>query len=78
MRSVHRVVVVTDATMSQLGVVGRIRDVLNRRLDTVTVQVIDTIESEPTINMVEAGSCISITAVRAGCYCDRIVHIRCT
>lgn len=56
MRRVNRVFIVTDATMSKLGVVDRIRDVLNRRLNMVTMQVVDTIDSEPSISMVEVGA----------------------
>ncbi|MEI5098359.1 bifunctional acetaldehyde-CoA/alcohol dehydrogenase [Streptomyces sp. PmtG] len=56
MPDVHRVTVVTDATMTRLGFVDRIRHVLRGRQQTVTVQVIDNVEPEPSIDSVERGA----------------------
>ncbi|MGA4837610.1 bifunctional acetaldehyde-CoA/alcohol dehydrogenase [Streptomyces sp. G45] len=56
MPDVHRVTIVTDATMTRLGFVDRIRHVLRGRPGTVTVQVIDTVEPEPSIDSVEHGA----------------------
>ncbi len=49
MYGVDRVTIVTDATMTKLGFVDRIIDVLNRRPGKVALQIIDNIEPEPTI-----------------------------
>ncbi|GGV32079.1 bifunctional acetaldehyde-CoA/alcohol dehydrogenase [Streptomyces spectabilis] len=56
MPDVHRVTVVTDATMTRLGFVDRIRHVLRGRRQTVTVQVIDNVEPEPSIDAVQRGA----------------------
>ncbi|MCI3928863.1 bifunctional acetaldehyde-CoA/alcohol dehydrogenase [Streptomyces sp. AN091965] len=56
MPDVHRVTVVTDATMTRLGFVDRIRHVLRGRQQTVTVQVIDNVEPEPSIDSVQRGA----------------------
>lgn len=52
MPDVHRVTVVTDATMTRLGLVDRVERVLRRRREPVTVQVIDNVEPEPSIDSV--------------------------
>jgi acetaldehyde dehydrogenase/alcohol dehydrogenase len=49
MYGIERVTIVTDATMTKLGFVDRIIDVLNRRPNKVALQIIDNIEPEPTI-----------------------------
>lgn len=52
MPEVHRVTIVTDATMTRLGYVDKILDVLHRRENKISVQIIDNTEPEPTINTV--------------------------
>ncbi|MFI6466206.1 bifunctional acetaldehyde-CoA/alcohol dehydrogenase [Streptomyces sp. NPDC050538] len=56
MPDVHRVTVVTDATMTRLGFVDRIERVLRRRREPVTIQVIDNVEPEPSIDSVRRGA----------------------
>ncbi|WP_449342379.1 aldehyde dehydrogenase family protein, partial [Streptomyces aurantiogriseus] len=52
MPDVHRVTIVTDATMTRLGFVDRINRVLKRRPEPVTLQIIDNVEPEPSIDSV--------------------------
>ncbi len=47
MADVERVTIVTDATMTTLGFVDRVLEVLNRRPNKVSVQIIDQVEPEP-------------------------------
>ena len=47
MRGVERVTIVTDDTMTKLGYVDKIMDVLNRRENRVQVQLINTVRPEP-------------------------------
>ncbi len=56
MPDVHRVTVVTDATMTRLGFVDRVTRVLQRRREPVTLQVIDNVEPEPSIDSVRRGA----------------------
>ncbi|MEU9580399.1 bifunctional acetaldehyde-CoA/alcohol dehydrogenase [Streptomyces chilikensis] len=56
MPGVHRVTVVTDATMTRLGFVDRISRVLQRRREPVTLQIIDTVQPEPSIDSVREGA----------------------
>ncbi|MDQ0958097.1 acetaldehyde dehydrogenase/alcohol dehydrogenase [Streptomyces sp. B4I13] len=56
MPDVHRVTIVTDATMTRLGFVDRIGHVLQRRPEPVTVQIIDNVEPEPSIDSVQRGA----------------------
>ncbi|MFI8191909.1 bifunctional acetaldehyde-CoA/alcohol dehydrogenase [Streptomyces sp. NPDC085946] len=56
MPDVHRVTIVTDATMTRLGFVDRITRVLQRRREPVTVQIIDSVEPEPSIDSVQRGA----------------------
>ncbi|MFF0201443.1 bifunctional acetaldehyde-CoA/alcohol dehydrogenase [Streptomyces sp. NPDC005017] len=56
MPDVHRVTVVTDATMTRLGLVDRVTRVLQRRHDPVTLQIIDNVEPEPSIDSVRRGA----------------------
>ncbi|MFL4951367.1 bifunctional acetaldehyde-CoA/alcohol dehydrogenase [Streptomyces sp. MMS24-I31] len=56
MPDVHRVTIVTDATMTRLGFVDRVTRVLQRRREPVTVQVIDNVEPEPSIDSVRRGA----------------------
>ncbi|GEK22620.1 bifunctional acetaldehyde-CoA/alcohol dehydrogenase [Cellulomonas xylanilytica] len=56
MPDVERVTIVTDATMTTLGFVDRIIDVLNRRSSKVALQIIDQVEPEPSVRTVQAGA----------------------
>ncbi|WP_330347121.1 bifunctional acetaldehyde-CoA/alcohol dehydrogenase [Streptomyces sp. NBC_00582] len=56
MPDIHRVTVVTDATMTRLGLVDRVERVLRRRREPVTLQVIDDVEPEPSIDSVRRGA----------------------
>ncbi|MFF9896212.1 bifunctional acetaldehyde-CoA/alcohol dehydrogenase [Streptomyces longispororuber] len=56
MPDVHRVTVVTDATMTRLGFVDRISRVLQHRPQPVTLQIIDNVEPEPSIASVQRGA----------------------
>ncbi|MEU3093003.1 bifunctional acetaldehyde-CoA/alcohol dehydrogenase [Streptomyces massasporeus] len=56
MPDVHRVTVVTDATMTRLGFVDRISRVLQRRREPVTLQIIDNVQPEPSIDSVQHGA----------------------
>ncbi|WP_406164653.1 bifunctional acetaldehyde-CoA/alcohol dehydrogenase [Streptomyces sp. NBC_00996] len=56
MPGIHRVTVVTDATMTRLGLVDRVERVLRRRREPVTIQVIDNVEPEPSIDSVRRGA----------------------
>ncbi|MFF9807999.1 bifunctional acetaldehyde-CoA/alcohol dehydrogenase [Streptomyces coeruleorubidus] len=56
MPDVHRVTIVTDATMTRLGFVDRIDRVLKRRPEPVTLQIIDNVEPEPSIDSVQRGA----------------------
>ena len=56
MPEVHRVTIVTDATMTRLGFVDRITRVLQRRPEPVTLQIIDNVEPEPSIDSVRRGA----------------------
>ncbi|MFE5208883.1 bifunctional acetaldehyde-CoA/alcohol dehydrogenase [Streptomyces sp. NPDC056600] len=56
MPDVHRVTVVTDATMTRLGFVDRISRVLRRRREPVVLQIIDNVQPEPSIDSVRDGA----------------------
>lgn len=56
MADVERVTIITDATMTRLGYVDTIRDVLDRRPRPVALQVIDSVEPEPSIGTVQRGA----------------------
>jgi acetaldehyde dehydrogenase/alcohol dehydrogenase len=56
MRGVERVTIVTDETMTKLGYVDKITDVLNRRANRVQVQLINTVKPEPKVSEVKAGA----------------------
>ncbi|MFJ4483654.1 bifunctional acetaldehyde-CoA/alcohol dehydrogenase [Streptomyces longwoodensis] len=56
MPDVHRVTIVTDTTMTRLGFVDRVSRVLQRRQEPVTVQIIDTVQPEPSIDSVQHGA----------------------
>ncbi|MFC4613863.1 bifunctional acetaldehyde-CoA/alcohol dehydrogenase [Cellulomonas algicola] len=56
MPDVERVTIVTDATMTTLGFVDKIIDVLNRRHSKVALQIIDQVEPEPSVRTVQNGA----------------------
>ncbi|MYS80357.1 bifunctional acetaldehyde-CoA/alcohol dehydrogenase [Embleya scabrispora] len=56
MPHVHRVTIVTDTTMTRLGYVDRIRRVLHSRELPVTIQIIDDVLPEPSIDSVRRGA----------------------
>ena len=56
MPDVERVTIVTDATMTTLGFVDKIIDVLNRRQTKVALQIIDEVEPEPSVRTVQKGA----------------------
>ncbi|MFI1563386.1 bifunctional acetaldehyde-CoA/alcohol dehydrogenase [Streptomyces sp. NPDC020490] len=56
MPDVHRVTVVTDRTMEQLGFVRRVTEILNSREEPVLMQYIDNIEPNPELSTVQAGA----------------------
>lgn len=56
MADVERVTIVTDATMTTLGFVDKVLDVLRRRTNNVAVQIIDQVEPEPSVKTVQAGA----------------------
>ncbi|WP_208012555.1 bifunctional acetaldehyde-CoA/alcohol dehydrogenase [Cellulomonas shaoxiangyii] len=56
MAGVERVTIVTDSTMTTLGFVDRVIDVLNRRGNRVALQIIDQVEPEPSVRTVQAGA----------------------
>jgi acetaldehyde dehydrogenase/alcohol dehydrogenase len=56
MPDVHRVTVVTDPTMTRLGYVDRVISVLQQRPERVALQVIDSVEPEPSVATVDQGA----------------------
>ncbi|MFI1599275.1 bifunctional acetaldehyde-CoA/alcohol dehydrogenase [Streptomyces venezuelae] len=56
MDGIKRVSIVTDRTMSDLGFVARVTDILAARPSAVTVQVIDDVEPNPELSTVRAGA----------------------
>jgi acetaldehyde dehydrogenase/alcohol dehydrogenase len=56
MRNVNRVTIVTDKTMTNLGFVDKILNVLARRENPVSLQIMDNVLPEPTVAAVEAGA----------------------
>lgn len=58
MPGIRRVTVVTDATMTRLGYVDRINRTLQSRETPVTVQVIDNVLPEPSIDSVQRGAAL--------------------
>ncbi|MFE0173900.1 bifunctional acetaldehyde-CoA/alcohol dehydrogenase [Streptomyces sp. NPDC059002] len=56
MEGIRRVSIVTDKTMSTLGFVARVTDILAARPEAVTVQVIDNVEPNPELSTVRAGA----------------------
>ncbi|MFI2661655.1 bifunctional acetaldehyde-CoA/alcohol dehydrogenase [Micromonospora carbonacea] len=58
MPDVHRVTVVTDATMTRLGFVDRVNRILQRRPGHVALQIIDDVEPEPSVETVDRGAAL--------------------
>ncbi|MDL5350502.1 bifunctional acetaldehyde-CoA/alcohol dehydrogenase [Microbacterium sp. zg-YB36] len=56
MKGIERVTIVTDATMTKLGFVDRVLDVLGRRPNRVHLQIIDDVTPEPTVSSVQRGA----------------------
>ncbi len=56
MRGLERVTIVTDETMTKLGYVDKIMDVLNRRENRVQVQLLNQVRPEPKVSEVRAGA----------------------
>ncbi|WP_029068457.1 bifunctional acetaldehyde-CoA/alcohol dehydrogenase [Jonesia quinghaiensis] len=57
MRGINRVTIVTDPTMTKLGFVDKILDVLNRRPgNRIALQIIDNVMPEPTVTFVQEGA----------------------
>jgi acetaldehyde dehydrogenase / alcohol dehydrogenase len=56
MPDVERVTIVTDSTMTALGFVDKVLDVLHRRGNHVAVQIIDEVEPEPSVRTVQKGA----------------------
>ena len=56
MRGVERVTIVTDETMTKLGYVDKIMNVLNRRENRVQVQLLNQVRPEPKVSEVRAGA----------------------
>nr|WP_322645543.1 bifunctional acetaldehyde-CoA/alcohol dehydrogenase [Oerskovia sp. JB1-3-2] len=56
MRDVHRVTVVTDKVMNTIGVVDKVLDMLARRDEKVAIQIIDSVEPEPSVETVNRGA----------------------
>ncbi|HJD82824.1 bifunctional acetaldehyde-CoA/alcohol dehydrogenase [Kitasatospora aureofaciens] len=58
MPNAHRIVVVTDRTMVEIGHLERIRGVLDRRREPVEVRVVDDVEPNPSIDTVRKGAAL--------------------
>ncbi len=58
MKGINRVTIVTDHTMTRIGFVDKIRDVLKRRANDVMIQVFDDVEPEPSVGTVHRGAAI--------------------
>jgi acetaldehyde dehydrogenase/alcohol dehydrogenase len=56
MPDIHRVTIVTDATMTRLGIVDKVTAVLGRRPQRVVLQIIDDVEAEPSVETVDRGA----------------------
>ncbi len=56
MPDLHRVTIVTDTTMTRLGFVDRVSRVLRHRPEPVTLQIIDNVQPEPSIDSVQHGA----------------------
>jgi acetaldehyde dehydrogenase/alcohol dehydrogenase len=56
MNDVERVTIITDATMTRIGIVDKVIDVVQRRPNKVSLQIIDNVEPEPSIQTVTKGA----------------------
>jgi len=56
MPKAHRIVVVTDRTMVEIGHLERVRGILDRRREPVEVRVVDFVEPNPSIDTVRKGA----------------------
>ena len=56
MEGITRVTIVTDHTMTKLGFVDKVIDVLRRRPNNVAFQIMDNVEPEPSIATVKKGA----------------------
>lgn len=56
MRDVERVTIITDETMTRLGYVDKVMDVLNARDQRVQVQLLSNVRPEPKVSEVKAGA----------------------
>lgn len=56
MRGMSKVTIVTDAVMTQIGVVDKVLEQLAARTEKVSIQIIDDIEPEPTVATVTKGA----------------------
>jgi len=56
MPDVERVTIITDATMTRIGIVDKVIDVLRRRTNNVSLQIIDNVEPEPSVGTVTKGA----------------------
>ncbi|MGW2372623.1 bifunctional acetaldehyde-CoA/alcohol dehydrogenase [Kitasatospora sp. NPDC001683] len=56
MPNAHRIVIVTDRTMVEIGHLERIRGILDRRPEPVEVRVVDFVEPNPSIDTVRRGA----------------------
>lgn len=56
MPNAHRIVIVTDRTMVEVGHLERVRNVLDRRREPVEVRVVDFVEPNPSIDTVRKGA----------------------
>ncbi|MEV6205755.1 bifunctional acetaldehyde-CoA/alcohol dehydrogenase [Kitasatospora sp. NPDC051914] len=56
MPNAHRIVIVTDRTMVEVGHLERIRGILDRRSEPVEVRVVDFVEPNPSIDTVRKGA----------------------
>ncbi|MFE9041936.1 bifunctional acetaldehyde-CoA/alcohol dehydrogenase [Streptomyces sp. NPDC007818] len=56
MEDVHRVTIVTDRTMGEIGLVAKVTDILDGRAEPVAIQVVDDVEPNPELATVRAGA----------------------
>ncbi|MER7673999.1 bifunctional acetaldehyde-CoA/alcohol dehydrogenase [Kitasatospora sp. NPDC096128] len=56
MPNAHRIVIVTDRTMVEIGHLERVRGILDRRREPVEVRVVDFVEPNPSIDTVVKGA----------------------
>ncbi|MFF0485570.1 bifunctional acetaldehyde-CoA/alcohol dehydrogenase [Streptomyces sp. NPDC004435] len=56
MEGVHRVTVVTDRTMGEIGLLAKVTGILSGRPEPVAIQVVDDVEPNPELATVRAGA----------------------